>query len=119
MFAITGQFENWQSGSASVSFLIDRMLIKESVAQPATLEQEGARRAAYFDRFNKANDKSAAQAEVEVRDGRIELALTVAESLAGKVRWLQVYVRTEPTQDGKWLDGVAAQEVKLVAEEKK
>jgi hypothetical protein len=117
-FAITGRFDDWASGTASVSLLIDRMLMKESVAQPATIEQEGARRAAYFDRFTKANDKSAAHAEVEVRDGRFELELSIAESLAGKVRWLQVYVHSEPDLDGKWLDGVAAQAVKLMLEVK-
>jgi len=117
-FAITGKIEDWESGTAWVSLLIDRMLMKEPVAQPAALERDDSRRAAYFDRFTKANDKSAAQAQVSVRDGRIELELSVAESLAPKVRWLQVYVYTEPTPDGMWRDGVAAQAVKLVPEER-
>jgi len=115
-FAIAGKFADWETGTASVSLVIDRMLMKEPAGQPATLDQEEARRAAYFDRFTKANDKTAAQAQVTVRNGRFELELSVGEALAHKVRWLQVYVHTEPTQDGKWQDGVAAQTVKLVAE---
>jgi hypothetical protein len=114
MFTITGRFENGESGTAFVSFVIDRMLMKELAAQPATLEQEDARRAAYFDRFTQANDKTAAQAQVKVRDGCFEVELSIAEELAAKVRWLQVYVYTEPTPEGNWQDGVAARPVTLI-----
>jgi hypothetical protein len=117
-FAIAGKFENWESGTAFVSLLIDRMLMKDAPSQPATLDQEDARRAAYFDRFTKANDKSAAAARVQVQNGKFELELTVSEAVAPKVRWLQVYVHTEPSADGTWRDGVGAQAVKLVAEDR-
>lgn len=117
-FAVAGKLNGWESGTAFVSFLIDRMLMKESAGQPATLDQEAARRAAYLDRFTKANDKSAAAAQVQVRNGQFELELLVSDSLASKVRWLQVYVHTEPMADGTWQDGVAAQAVKLVPDEK-
>lgn len=113
-FAITGKFEDWNSGTAWVSLVIDRMLMKEPAAQLGTLEQEDARRAAYFDRFTKANDKTAAQAQVKVRDGCFEVELSIAEELAAKVRWLQVYVYTESTPEGNWQDGVAARPVTLV-----
>ena len=53
-----------------------------------------------------------------MENGKFELELTVADSLAAKVRWIQVYVHTEPTGDGKWHDGVGVQAVRLVEDEK-
>ncbi|MBI3463427.1 MAG: hypothetical protein HY000_10260 [Planctomycetes bacterium] len=92
--------------------------MKERVPNPATLEDAVARRDAYQNRFAKANDKTAARGQVAVQAGRFELRLAVPESLVTQVRWLQVYVYTDRTPDGLWLDGVCGQGVKLTTEPK-
>jgi hypothetical protein len=113
-FAIAGSIENWGQGTAWVSFLIDRVQMKQAVQNPASFDREEDRHAAYFDRFLVANDKTAAQAQVQVVDGRFQLELSVPDELAGKVRWLQVYVESDANSLEGSQDGVGAKEVRLV-----
>jgi hypothetical protein len=117
VFSISGALQDWDGGTAWVSFLIDRMQMKRVPTNPAGLDREEDRPAAYFERFTLANDKTAAQAKVPVTDGHFELQLAIADTLVAKVRWLQVYVHTDPTPSKTWRDGVAAQAIRLVDEQ--
>jgi hypothetical protein len=113
-FTVCGRLDDWDAGVAEIALVVDRLALKEHSPDPATLDQPDERERAYLDRFAKANDKVVAAGETVVRDGCFELELTVPESLAPRVRWLQVYVHTNPRSDGSWRDAIAAQSVKLM-----
>jgi hypothetical protein len=116
-YSISARFADWKTGMARVSLGIDRLQMKDPAAtSPRSLPAE-SRIAAYADRFTMANDKTAAQAEVPVTDGRFVLELSVADALAPKVRWLQVYVESEAMPGRPWQDGVGAQAIRLVEEQ--
>jgi hypothetical protein len=119
LFSISGALEDWDTGTAWISLLIDRIQMKRALKNPATLDREEDRPAAYFERFTMANDKVAAQAQVRIAGGHFALELPVDEGLASKVRWLQVYVQSESDAlpSKSWSDGVAAQPVRLVDEQ--
>jgi hypothetical protein len=112
-FLVSGKLDNWNQGTAWVSLLIDRIQLKKSERNPATIEALADRPAAYLERFHMANDKTVAKAQVQVTDGRFTVELSIAEQFVSKVRWLQVYVRSDPVNDEDWRDGVSAQSIRL------
>jgi hypothetical protein len=112
-FLVSGKLDNWNQGTAWVSLLIDRIQLKKSERNPATIEAQADRPAAYLERFHMANDKTVAKAQVQVTDGRFTVELSIAEQFVSKVRWLQVYVRSDPVNDEDWRDGVSAQSIRL------
>ncbi len=116
-FVVSGTLDDWESGNAVLSLVIDRTALKERVPDPALRAEEAERRAAYFDRFVMANDKLAARAEVAVRDGQFEAELSVSESLATRVRWLQIYVSNSTASGSEWSDGAGAVPLKLVPDD--
>ena len=115
-FLISGKLDDWADGVGWVSLAFDRMAARERGPDVTAIEDETERRAAYFERFVRANNRIAAREQVQVRDGRFEWRVSVSEPLAAKVRWLQIYTHTEPTSSGDWQDGVAAQPVRLVTD---
>jgi hypothetical protein len=112
-FRITGRLDDWETGTARVSLCLDRLAMKEHMADPAGLRDAAARDRAYRERFAKANDKVALEREASVHGGAFELSVSLPRSLAAQVRWLQVYVYTDPTEPGGWFDAVAAQPLML------
>jgi hypothetical protein len=115
-FRISGELPGWDSGSAMVMLLLDRLAQKDPLPDPAAIDDTSARATAYGERFAKANDKMVAQGEAAVVSGRFELSLSVPHSLAPRVRWLRLYVHSKPEESGGWFDGTGAQAVRLVAE---
>jgi hypothetical protein len=116
-YTVSGKLEDWESGTAWVSFVIDRMQMKDPAVTVPHSVPANERNAAYFERFTKANDKLAAQMQVPVIDGRFELELSIPSVLAPKVRWLQIYVHTDATRETDWKDGVGTQSIRLVQEQ--